>query len=76
MLLLLISLMLLLILRGFVLTEDECVVNGGHCFERTGMVYSTYPPKYPEYCKHCKKKRIAIPQEQWRYIYPEKEGKQ
>ena len=37
------------------LTEEECVRYGGHCYERTGVVFASNPPQYPEKCKHCGK---------------------
>lgn len=51
------------------LTEEECVRNGGHCFERTGIALDSIPPQYPEACKHCPKQRVAIPQEPFTYRY-------
>jgi hypothetical protein len=52
--------------QATLVTEDECVRLGGHCFERTGVI-STNPPQYPETCKHCRKGRVAIPQEPFIY---------
>lgn len=49
------------------LTEDECVAAGGHCFESDGVTLLSYPPQYPETCKHCGKRRIGTPQESMRY---------
>jgi len=49
------------------LTEEECLSHGGHCFERTGITLSSIPPQYPEKCKHCGKKRVAIPCEPFKY---------
>lgn len=49
------------------LTEEECVRSGGHCYERTGDMFMTNPPKHVEKCKHCGKGRIAIPQEPFTY---------
>jgi len=48
-------------------TEEECVRNGGHCFERENIVLTSYPPQYPETCRHCGKKRVAIPRVPWEY---------
>jgi hypothetical protein len=47
--------------------EQECILRGGHCFERTGLVLMSNPPQYPECCKHCGKKRIATPRDPWEY---------
>lgn len=52
----------------FKLSQEECVTNGGHCYEWAGFSYPTYPRQYPEFCKHCGKKRIAIPQDNYRYV--------
>lgn len=49
------------------MSEDECVKIGGHCFERTGVVYASYPPQYPEKCKHCGKVRVGTPQPSMSY---------
>ena len=49
------------------MTEEDCVRHGGHCFERTGAALMSSPPQYPEVCKHCRKRRVAIPQESFRY---------
>jgi hypothetical protein len=49
------------------LTEEECVRAGGHCWQRTGVTLTSNPPMYPEVCKHCKKGRVAIPQEPFTY---------
>lgn len=49
------------------MTEEECVAVGGHCFQRAGLVYGTMPPQYPEQCKHCGRRRVAIPREPYEY---------
>ena len=49
------------------ITEEECERIGGHCFERTGLTLTSNPPQYPEVCKHCGKRRVAIPQASFRY---------
>ena len=49
------------------MTEEECVRHGGHCFVRTGMVLASNPPQFAEICKHCPKRRVAIPQEAFTY---------
>lgn len=49
------------------MTPEECLAHGGHCYERTGMVLTSYPPQYPEKCKHCPATRVAIPREPWEY---------
>ena len=51
----------------FHLTEEECLDVGGHCFERLNTVLTSNPPKYPEVCKHCGKRRVAVPREAWEY---------
>jgi len=50
------------------LSEEECVRHGGHCFERTGVVLTSNPPQYPEKCRHCGKGRRAIPREPFEYL--------
>lgn len=50
------------------LTEDECVANGGHCFDATGQVIDGTPPQYPEACRHCCKRRIGTPQAAMSYV--------
>ena len=52
------------------LAEEECVRHGGHCFERDGVMLASNPPQYPETCKHCGKRRVAIPQEPFTYRDP------
>lgn len=52
---------------GTVITEEECVRSGGHCFARTGVTLTSNPPQYPEACKHCRKGRVAIPREPFEY---------
>lgn len=49
------------------ITSGECVRYGGHCWERTGIVLTSSPPQYPEECRHCGAKRIAVPQDSFRY---------
>ena len=49
------------------LTEEECVRNGGHCYVRSNVVLTSNPPQYPEKCRHCGKKRIAMRQEPYTY---------
>jgi len=48
-------------------TEEECVRAGGHCYERTGAMLTSSPPQFPEVCRHCRKGRVAIPQEPFEY---------
>jgi hypothetical protein len=50
-----------------ILSEQECLRAGGHCFESTGEVLTSNPPQYPEKCKHCLKGRIAVPREAFTY---------
>jgi hypothetical protein len=49
------------------LTEEECARLGGHCYVRLDQVLQSNPPQFPEICKHCKKGRVAIPQEPFTY---------
>lgn len=35
------------------LTEEECLKIGGHCFEMSNVVLATNPPMYQRQCKHC-----------------------
>lgn len=51
------------------MTPEECVALGGHCFEPVGTALTTTPPQYPEECRHCPQRRIAIPQEPFSYRY-------
>lgn len=51
-------------------SSEDCVKIGGHCWEGTGMVYSSNPPQYPEKCKHCPASRIGTPQANMSYRYP------
>lgn len=53
------------------MNEQECTDTGGHCFEQTNIIYPTYPPQYPEECKHCGKRRVATRNPEWHYIYPD-----
>jgi hypothetical protein len=32
---------------------DECVANGGHCWEMSDAVICTMPPIHHRRCKHC-----------------------
>ena len=48
-------------------TEEECERLGGHCYEREDIMLMSNPPQYPERCKHCRKGRVAIPQEPFAY---------
>jgi hypothetical protein len=36
---------------------EECEAFGGHCFEGTGEMLTSYPPQYPQVCKHCGARR-------------------
>jgi hypothetical protein len=49
------------------MTEEECVRHGGHCFEDTGEVLASNPPQYKQRCRHCAKERVAIPREPFEY---------
>jgi hypothetical protein len=49
------------------LSEEECLSIGGHCFKRENIVYSSNPPQYPETCRHCGKRRVAIPRDPFEY---------
>jgi hypothetical protein len=49
------------------MTEEECVRHGGHCFEGTGEVLASNPPQYKQKCKHCGKGRVAVPREPFEY---------
>jgi len=49
--------------------ETACVLKG-HTFVRTAIVLSSIPPQYPEVCKYCCALRTAIPQHNYRYVYP------
>ena len=33
---------------------DECVANGGHCWEMSDVVICTMPPVHHRRCKHCR----------------------
>lgn len=54
--------------------EQQCVLNGGHCFVDGDVMLPSMPPQYPQRCKHCGKKRIATPREPYEYYYPEEAG--
>lgn len=45
-----------------IVSEDDCVAMGGHCYHSTGDVIAGDPPSYVEQCIHCDKKRIGTPQ--------------
>lgn len=49
------------------LSEEECLSIGGHCYKRENIVLTSDPPQYPETCRHCGKRRVAIPREPWEY---------
>lgn len=49
------------------MTEEDCTRHGGHCFEGTGEALQSSPPQYPEVCKHCQKRRVAVPREPFEY---------
>lgn len=49
------------------MSEADCVKHGGHCFEDTGTVLTSLPPQYPQECKHCRKRRVAVPREAFTY---------
>lgn len=49
------------------MTVEECKSRGGHCYERTGLVLTTYPPQHPEKCKHCPASRVAVARGAWTY---------
>lgn len=51
-------------------TFEQCEDFGGHCFERTGFVYTVNPPQYPEECKHCGATRTGYPQPDMSYSEP------
>lgn len=53
------------------MTKEECAAVGGHCWQSTGMASASIPPRYHEYCKHCPQTRVAIPQDMYRYEYPD-----
>jgi hypothetical protein len=46
---------------------EECVPQGGHCFEPTGFVLTSNPPQYPEVCKHCGARRTGRQQPSMSY---------
>ena len=49
------------------MSEEECVRHGGHCFEDTGEVLASVPPQYKQKCRHCGKQRVAVPREPFEY---------
>jgi hypothetical protein len=49
------------------MSEEECLRYGGHCFEGTGVVLGGVPEQYVQKCKHCGKRRVAIPREGFEY---------
>jgi hypothetical protein len=53
------------------ITQDECALIHGHCFESTGLIHATNPPQYPEVCKHCGKRRVGVPREPMTYYDPD-----
>lgn len=44
-----------------VFTVEQCVTNGGHCWERSPFSTATYPPIYTETCRHCPAYREGSP---------------
>lgn len=49
------------------MTEEECLRYGGHCFEGTGEVKTSIPPQYVQKCRHCGKGQVAVPREPFEY---------
>jgi hypothetical protein len=49
------------------MTEEECVRHGGHCYEDTGEATASVPMQFRQKCKHCGKQRVAIPREPFEY---------
>ena len=45
-----------------VVTVEECLASGGHCYVSDGMIRPTYPAQYPEHCKHCPARRVGMTQ--------------
>lgn len=37
------------------LTEEECLLMGGHCYVKSDVVIDTFPETYHRTCKHCGK---------------------
>jgi len=48
-------------------TVEECVKNGGHCWESSNYVIDTMPPIYHRYCKHCGLVQEASEQPQYNW---------
>jgi hypothetical protein len=49
------------------MTEADCLKYGGHCFEGTGEIQTSFQPQYLQKCRHCGKQRIAVPREPFEY---------
>jgi hypothetical protein len=50
-----------------VMSEEECLRYGGHCFDDTGEILTGIPMQYVQKCKHCGKGRVAVPREPFEY---------
>ena len=35
------------------ISKEECLKIGGHCYEESNIVVDTLPPIYHRACKHC-----------------------
>jgi hypothetical protein len=59
-------------------SPELCALSGGHCYENSAEVWqaSTTDGAVPQVCKHCGKRRVAIPQPPYRYEYPDDEGEE
>ena len=46
----------------YLMSKEECLKIGGHCYEVSPMVVLTYPPIYHRTCKHCGHTQQGQPQ--------------
>jgi len=58
------------------ITEEECLKIGGHCYSQTsdgsGTITDRYSEQtYIEICKHCPAWRKLISKSEYRYEYPD-----
>jgi hypothetical protein len=49
------------------MSEEECLRYGGHCFDDTGEILTGIPMQYVQKCRHCGKGRVAVPREPFEY---------
>lgn len=54
--------------KNKIITEEECLELGGHCYVNDNFTYPCNPPMSSRTCKHCGNSQYSIQQPSMRWV--------